>query len=78
MVDCEIFPFVELTQFGDDRTVVIDVVKSPPASLFVVVVHPAGSEGTKTESKFSEYGNDVICAGDSVTMKKNRRSILFI
>ena len=53
MIDCEIFPFVELTQFGDDRTVVVEAIKSPPASLFVVVVHPAGREGTTTESKFS-------------------------
>ncbi len=50
--DCEILPLVELAQFGEERTVVVDVVKSPPTFLFVVVAHPAGRSGAVTESKF--------------------------
>lgn len=76
--DWEILPFVELMQFGDVRTVVVEVVKSPPASLFAVVAHPSGRFGATTVSNDSLYGNDVICADTSVTVKRNMGNILFM
>ncbi len=60
--NCDFVASVELAVFGEERTVVVEVVKSPPALLFVVVVHPNGRFGTVTESKFSLNGNVEICA----------------
>ena len=76
--DCEILPFVELTQFGTERTVVVDVAKSPAAFLFVVVVQPNGRFGVATVSNDSVYGNEVICADVSVTVKRSMGNILFM
>ena len=58
--DCDFVASVELVVFGADRTVVVEVVKSPFIFLLVVVVHPSGSFGVATVSKFSLYGKTVI------------------
>lgn len=68
---------VELAVFGEERSVVVEEVKSPPALLFVVVVHPKGRFGTVTESKFSLNGNVEICAKATLA-QKNTGSIKMI
>lgn len=44
--DCPIVAFVDPTEFGNERGVVVPVVKSfVPATLFCVELHPAGNAG---------------------------------